>query len=264
MHRSVLTLLALLLLVGCKSMTPGQMEWVQTTSPEPHAGNVYLIRGFIGIWSYGVDHIGQKINAAGVRAKVFQEDQWGTLANTIIERYKSDPNHEPLVIIGHSYGADDAIKLAKRLQEHNLSIDLVITLDPVTPPTVPSNIRLCYNIYQPSLLDKLPFFRGVALGTDAPSQTNLQNVNIRGERTDLLESNTDHFNIEKNEKIHAEIVKKVMEFCPPRQAWLAQRSLKNATTGALPRVVTPVGNAPAQPVKLQPVGAATVAPNGNQ
>src|SRR5438045_6473064 len=173
---------------GCSSMKPGDIARVQPVSDQPYAGNVYLLRGFIGIWSYGINDIGKKIAASGIRASIYQEDQWGLLCDAIIHRYKDNPSHEPLVIIGHSYGADDSIKLAKKLREHNITIDLVITLDPVTPPKVPTNIRLCYNIYQPGLLDMLPFFRGVKLEAEDPH--NLQNVNIRGERRDLLEPGT--------------------------------------------------------------------------
>src|SRR6185436_10307224 len=204
---------------GCSAMTPGDVSRVQPTSDQPYAGNVYLLRGFIGIWSFGVNDITKKINESGVRASVYQENQWEEVCSAIIAKYQDNPNHEPLIVIGHSYGADDALKMAKRLQQHNITIDLVITLDPVTPPKVPANIGLCYNIYQPSALDMLPFFRGVKL--EAEAEGNLQNVNIRGERRDLLEPGTDHFNIEKNKLIHAEIVKKVKEFCPPRAAWAA-------------------------------------------
>jgi pimeloyl-ACP methyl ester carboxylesterase len=223
---SRLTIFSLILFasVGCKSMTPGELDRVQPASDQPRAGNVYLLRGFIGIWSYGVDHLGRKIADSGVRASVFQEDQWSALANTIVERYRANPTPEPLVLIGHSYGADDTLRIAKVLQEHNIKIDLIITLDPVTPPQVPSNITLCYNIYQPSLLDSLPFFRGVALETESPNTANLVNVNIRADRTDLLEPGTDHFNIEKNELIHAEVVRKVHEFCPPRDLWATRRT----------------------------------------
>ena len=208
-----------LLAAGCSAMTPGDVNQVEATSDQPNAGNVYLLRGFIGIWSFGINDITKKINDSGVRANVYQENQWDEVCNAIIAKYQNNPNHEPLVVIGHSYGADDALKMAKKLQQHNITIDLVITLDPVTPPKVPTNIRLCYNIYQPSALDMLPFFRGVPL--EAEETGNLQNVNIRGDRRDLLEPNTDHFNIEKNTLIHAEIVKKVKEFCPPRAAWAA-------------------------------------------
>ena len=245
MRASCAYLLLLLVagLSGCKSMTPGNLGRVQPRSDRPLAGNVYLLRGFIGIWSYGVDHLGEKISAAGVRASVYQEDQWSKLADAIIEKYKAERDHEPLVLIGHSYGADDTLRIAKRLEEHEITIDLIITLDPVTPPQVPKNVRLCYNIYQPSLLDAMPFFRGVALNVEQEGQTNLQNVNIRAERRDLLEPGTDHFNIEKNERIHAEVVRKVQEFCPPRGTWLAE--------GRRIRYASPVGSPPANPAGMQ-------------
>ena len=213
------------LLAGCSAMTPGDVNRVQASSDQPYAGNVYLLRGFIGIWSYGINDIGKKIADYGIRASIYQENQWDEVCDAIIQKYQNNPNHEPLVIIGHYYGADDALKMAKKLQQHNITIDLVVTLDPVTPPKVPSNIRLCYNIYQPSALDMLPFFRGVKL--EAENVGNLHNVNIRADRRDLLETNTDHFNIEKNKLIHNEIVKKVKEFCPPRAAWVAAHQKQN-------------------------------------
>jgi len=219
----VFAALALAFVGGCKSMTPGQLERVQPYSNHPLVGNVYLLRGFIGIWSYGIDHLGQRVDEAGIRSSVYQEDQWTQLADAIIKRYENATDHEPLVLIGHSYGADDTLRIAKRLEEHHMSVDLIITLDPVTPPKVPANVRLCYNIYQPSLLDKLPFFRGVPLETEMADGSNLQNVNIRKDRRDLLNDDTDHFNIEKNQKIHAEVVKKLKEICLPRPLWLAQR-----------------------------------------
>jgi hypothetical protein len=249
--RILILFLPLLAGVGCQSMTPGQLDWIQVDSDRPNAGNVYLLRGFIGIWSYGVDHIGEKINEAGVRASVFQEDQWGSVSDAIIERYGNAPQREPLVLIGHSYGADDVLRIAKHLQEHNITIDLVITLDPVTPPQVPPNIGLCYNIYQPNALDMFPFFRGIALETEDPSQKNLQNVNIRTDRTDLLEPGTDHFNIEKNERIHAEIVAKVKEFCPPREVWTARTRAGGISARQGSR-------APLSPAPAAPIGGGTV------
>ena len=43
------------------------------------------------------------------------------------------------------------------------------------------------------------------------AKTQLYNLNIRKERTDLLEWDTNHVNIDKNTKIHADIVKKANE-----------------------------------------------------
>lgn len=256
---------ALALGAGCKSMTPGYLGAVQPHSDRPRAGNVYLLRGFIGIWSYGVDHLGRKVNEAGVRAHVYQEDQWGRLTDAIIERYRDAPDPEPLVLIGHSYGADDTIKIARRLQDHGIDVDLIVTLDPVTPPKVPSNVRLVYNIYQPSLLDKLPFFRGVKLDPESSGQRNLVNVNIRAERKDLLEPDTDHFNIEKNERIHAEVVSKVLEFCPPREQWAARRALAAPSASAGQPVAgdqgTLLDDRPAPPGQDRSPPAASVVPS---
>lgn len=68
-------------------MKPGSMADVRPLSDRPHAGNVYLLRGFIGIFSTGIDHLGEEINAAGVRAMVYQDDQWRTLADAIATSY---------------------------------------------------------------------------------------------------------------------------------------------------------------------------------
>jgi pimeloyl-ACP methyl ester carboxylesterase len=226
---------------GCSSMKPGRVADVQPYSDKPLAGNAYLLRGFLGIWSTGIDNLGQKIEANGIRAEVYQEKQWRALCAEIVEKYKEAADPEPLVLIGHSYGADDALKIAKELQEHKIKVDLIVTLDPVTPPAVPTNVRLCYNLYQSNLLDGLPFFRGVPLEPASREARNLVNVNLRTKRRDLLESDTDHFNIEKNPKVHQEVVAKLREVCPPRAVWAAIRN----------RPLPPVAATPAAPVAAQ-------------
>lgn len=225
-HAAILLLLGLCIpgVGGCKSMTPGDLQAVQPYSNKPLAGNAYLLRGFLGIWSTGIDNLGRKIEASGIRAHVYQEDQWRELCAEIIRKYRNVPDPEPLVLIGHSYGADDALKIARELQKHRINVDLIVTLDPVTPPDVPTNVRLCYNIYQSNLLDGLPFFRGVPLEPASSRARNLVNVNLRTKRRDLLEPDTDHFNIEKNPKVHREVVARLREACPPRAVWASVRN----------------------------------------
>src|SRR5438552_15891752 len=100
-------LLATLLLTGCQYLAPGKLSNVQSTSLHPRAGNVYLIRGWIGVFSAGIDSIGEKLTDNGVRAVVYQDDQWRSLAHRIAKEYQGRNSAEPLVLIGHSYGADD-------------------------------------------------------------------------------------------------------------------------------------------------------------
>jgi pimeloyl-ACP methyl ester carboxylesterase len=226
-HRFILVLLGLsLLLSGCSSMKRGELAQVQPLSTDPRAGNVYLLRGFIGIFSTGIDQLGEQINQQGVHAMVFQDDQWSSLAKTIKQNYANHPIAEPIILIGHSYGADDVLRIARKLDDANIKIALLITLDPVTPPKVPKNISFCYNLYQSNgVFDTMPWLRGIPLTPEKNIPGQLVNANIRTDRTDLLEPGLDHFNIEKKQKIHQEVIAKVLAVCPPRQAWAAAHGM---------------------------------------
>jgi hypothetical protein len=231
---------AALLLAGCSAMTPGPMTAVQPVSTAPRAGNVYLVRGWIGIFSTGIDALGQKVTAAGLHGQVFQEDQWRTLAATIADKYRTVRAPEPLVLVGHSYGADDIVRIARELESHDIPVDLLVTIDPTTPPRVPKNVRLCYNLYQSNLLDAMPFLRGIPLEADPGFTGKLQNINIRTDRPDLVDGKVDHFNIEKKETIHRETLKQILAICPPREQWTAARPPRLApmTTVAQVRTVS--------------------------
>src|SRR3954469_17194560 len=111
MARTPLVLLcAMICQIGCASTEPGDVSSVALPSGAmSRAGNVYLLRGFIGIFSAGIDRLGSEIKSAGVRATVFQDDKWALVCRAFARREVMSRYHEPLVLIGHSYGADDAI-----------------------------------------------------------------------------------------------------------------------------------------------------------
>jgi hypothetical protein len=222
---------------GCfstiSSMEPGKTEWVQPTSDKPRVGNAYLFRGLIGLFSGGIDAMTMKINEAGIRAHVFQEDQHILIGQVVADVYaKSKGNHEPIVLIGHSLGADDAIKVARELDKVNVDVDLLICIDATRPPKVPKNVRVCYNYYQPSVFDGTGILRGIALETEPGFHGQLHNMNVRAEYQHLLEWDTNHVNIDKNTKIHADVIAKMYPVCVPRQQWVASRTpvLAGSTT----------------------------------
>jgi pimeloyl-ACP methyl ester carboxylesterase len=220
---------AVLVAAGCSSTRPGDLKAVQAASGQIRAGNVYLLRGWIGIFSEGIDDLTGKINQIGASADVFQDDQWHALAGEIRERYKSADYAEPLVLIGHSYGADDAIRIARELGEAGIAVDLLITLDPVTPPRVPGNVRICRNLYESNgVMDTMPVLRGVAIEAAPHFHGDLTNIDIRRDRTDLLEADTNHFNIEKNSKVHDLVLEEIRVVCPLRDDWLAMRAWPQA------------------------------------
>jgi hypothetical protein len=244
--RFPILILAIFALAGCSAMTPGRVDAIAPVSTAPRVGNVYLLRGFIGVFSTGIDHLGTEVNAAGVHGEVFQDDQWSDLANAIAVKYHGHPGAEPLVLIGHSYGADDVVNIARKLETAGVPVSLLVTLDPVTPQPVPKNVRLCVNLYQSNgIWDNLPWLRGIPLQQEAGATGKLYNANIRTDRPDLLDPDVNHFNIEKKQKIHDEVLKLLLAICPPRQDWTTAQAGKSPEV-SLARPIPPV--TPATPV----------------
>lgn len=225
--------------VGCKGLENGKMEWVQPTSDARHAGNVYLIRGLIGVFSTGMDDLGDKLILQGVRAKVYQDTQHSELADQIVREYKGASNPEPLVLIGHSYGADDVVRVSNVLNEHGIKVDLLITVDATIPPQVPANVVTCYNYFQSNATDVIPMFRGIPLQHAPGANGTLMNIDLRKDRTDLLEKGTNHINIDKNPLLHNVVIKEVLDVCPTRDVWVASHGASQQPARQAAGVVGP-------------------------
>lgn len=228
---------------GVSAMTPGKMEWIKTESDAPRAGNAYLIRGFIGFFSAGIDSLEVKIDQAGIRANIFQQDQRLKIAEQLCKTYKGKTNREPLILIGHSLGADDAIMCARELEKVGVEVDMLITLDPTRPPQVPKNVKVVYNYYQPSIWDGTGILRGIALTADPGFKGKLYNMNVRTDYKHLLEWDTNHVNIDKNQKIHADAIQKMLTICPPRDQWVKSRGMVASSTTRPVNAVTAGGDA---------------------
>lgn len=210
--RYLLPVLLLVMSVSCHSLPPGSMDSVHPTSDGPRKGNVYLLRGWQDVYSAGIDRLAIRLRQNGLRAQAYRAAQWHELAETIARRYRNVPSAEPLVLIGFSYGADDALLVAQYLDRSGQSVELIVTIDPVTPPSVPDNVRLCYNYFQTNgIWDALPWLRGIPLKSSG--RTQLINIDIRRQRPDLLERDTSHATIAANPKLHAAIIQQVLSVC---------------------------------------------------
>ena len=194
------------LAAGCCRLPAGRTDAV-TLSPSRRVGRAFLVRGYLDWYSAGIDRLAAELAADGVPDASFREEQWGDLADGLLAR----PNLPgPLVLIGFSYGADDVILIARRLAEHGRTVDLLVTIDPVTPAEVPANVRRCVNFYEPDWpWDMLPFLRGVPVN----GRGVVENVNVR-ERPDLVEPGTSHATVAANRNVHRAIAGLVRETCP--------------------------------------------------
>ena len=203
-------LLGLLLLAGCMTLSTTQES--HSVSPPEFAGKVYLFRDVSGTLSFGMDTIAKQLTTIGLANEVTFHPHWRFLAGRLAKERETLPG--PLVLVGHSYGADAALRLARKLDERNIPVDLVVTIDPVTPPHVPKNVRRACNIYRAGgILDAVPILRGVALVADGLAQNaDLENINVQ-ERPELNFPGLNHANIDDNPIIQQEVIRQILKCC---------------------------------------------------
>ena len=161
-------------------------------------GSIYLMRGLANVFSLGLDTLNDKLHARGVDSIVLNYAGWLSVAQQIEERYKTDGNALPVVLMGHSFGADATLRLSAELAKHNIPVALVIEFDVVNKIKVPANVRHVVNFYESNgngrALEGAPGFRG-----------RLQNIDVS--KTDPT---VGHLNIEKNDHLHARAIAEVL------------------------------------------------------
>ncbi len=201
---------AVLALSGCMTLSAKQES--TSLSPPEFAGKVYLFRDVSGTLSFGMDAMAKQLSTIGLANEVEFHPRWRFLAARIAK--ERDTLQGPLILVGHSYGADAALCLARKLEERGVPVDLVVTIDPVAPPRVPKNVRRAFNIYRDNgVFDFVPILRGVPLAADLDSQNvELENINVQ-ERPDLNFPGLTHANIDDNPIIRQEAIRQILKCC---------------------------------------------------
>jgi thioesterase domain-containing protein len=64
---------------------------------------------------------------------------WKTTVSNIIKWHASGESG-PLVLVGHSQGANNVIDMARLLQRENIPVDLLVTLAPAMQDPIPGNV----------------------------------------------------------------------------------------------------------------------------
>jgi len=164
-----------------------------TATPRNTGTHVYLLRGFMDIFSTGMDDLGVKLNRSGIRASVHGHAEFPSLADAIIERHRQGVR-ESVVIIGHSLGANACFEMAEQLGRAGITVPLIIAYDPTAPMTVSGNVTRVVNFYSSTNGWGSPIMRGAGFrGT-------LSNVDLsrRGE--------IGHTDIDKSPALHAQSI----------------------------------------------------------
>jgi LysM repeat protein len=148
-------------------------------------GHMYLLRGLTTIYSFGIDQLAAKINHRGVTATVYGLSDSSAITSDIIRKYKSGEDRGPVMLLGHSSGADYAIAIAERLREAGVPVALAFGFDPTRiADAVPANVELFINLYQGANLigggevQPAPDFRGRLIEVDLREHTEIVHITL--------------------------------------------------------------------------------------
>jgi hypothetical protein len=152
---------------------------------------VYLLRGWFGVFSTGMDAIAETLQSKGINAQALGHLEWKSTASKIVSERASGKTG-PIVLVGHSQGGNNVIDIARELETHKVRVDLLITLAPFQQDPVPANVVRALNYYQAGGW-------GSPLTADPGFAGELANI-------DVGDTGTFHVNIDKNARVQAEIV----------------------------------------------------------
>jgi hypothetical protein len=188
--------------------------------------HVYLFRGLADVFSTGMDDLADEINKRGVYATSHSHTDWKPLADKAAADYKAG-KEGPIILIGHSLGADAVMEMADYLGDKGVPVALAVPFDATQSFPAPGNVARVLNFTQRDYAHMRPGpgFRGSLVNVDLSSDPNI-----------------DHLNIDKAPRLHARVIAEIVGIVGARN------------------LVPPVAAKPAAPKPSQPVGAETGAP----
>jgi hypothetical protein len=160
---------------------------------EPRA-HVYLLRGLMNIFSLGMDTLAEELTRHGVYATVYNHTQWQALADQAAARYKAG-QEGPIIIIGHSLGADAVMEMSAYLGQKGVPVALAVPFDGTQSFAASSNIQRVLNLTQRdyAYMRRGPGFKGTLVNLDVSSDPSI-----------------DHLNIDKSPRLHARVISEVL------------------------------------------------------
>jgi hypothetical protein len=181
---------------------------------QPRA-HVYLFRGLADVFSTGMDTLADELNNHGVYATSHNHADWQPLADKAAANYKAR-KEGPIILVGHSLGADAVMEMADYLGDKGVPVALAIPFDGTQSFPVPGNVSRVINFTQRdyAFMRPGPGFRG-----------SLSNVDLRAD------GDINHLNIDKSPELHARVIKEVLAIVGGRRI-AAPAPATPAATGA--------------------------------
>lgn len=185
---------------------PEQKPVVRRAKPAPRVvrdPQVYLFRGLANVFSLGMDDMSKELRAQGVQNEVLNHANWPRIAAEITAKYKADPKGtRPIILIGHSLGANAVLVMSQQLIRNGVPVDLVVTFDPTTSGPITPGVRRYLNLYQSN--------NGWSSALEVPAGAGKRVVNSDVRKRSDIKAQLSHFDIDKNRVLHQQVVSEIV------------------------------------------------------
>ena len=174
------------------------------TPSEVGPARVYLLRGLMNVFSLGMDDLAQKLQHEGIPASVRNHIEEAQIVEEIASRYRAG-DRRPIILIGHSLGADAVMMMSEQLGRLGVPVALVVLFDGTQPMAVSENVARVMNITQHVAITPGPGFHG-----------ELETIDESGD------ASVTHTTIDKSARLQAAVIDKIrMVLVQEEQAGLA-------------------------------------------
>jgi hypothetical protein len=176
-----------------------QPGFARAAPVHPHAPHthlrVYLLRGFLNVFSLGMDQLAAELRQRGIEAVVANHSMAGVYAAEAVRDCRAGVISS-IAIVGHSLGATAAVGMADQIGQAGVKVGMVVTVDPVSPAAAPANVRILKNFY---ISDGV----GKTVEAGAGFHGSLQNIDLRNE------PGTGHVAIASSVHVHQDVLRTI-------------------------------------------------------
>jgi len=166
----------------------------RAAQPQPRA-HAYVLRGLMNIFSLGMDSLAEELKRHDIDATVHSYGDWQTLADQAVANYKTG-KEAPIILIGHSYGADSVMEMAAYLGRKGVPVALVVPFDCTKSFAASDNVARVLNLTHGGTITYMrggPGFHGTLVNVDVSTDPDI-----------------DHITIDKSPRLHARVVAEVL------------------------------------------------------
>jgi hypothetical protein len=138
---------------------------------------VYLLRGFLNVFSLGMDDLAAKLQDDGISATVMNHADADFVASRILTAYRAG-DHGPIVLIGHSLGADAIVDVADALARYNVPVALLVLYDGTAAHQIPANVASAINYTKHFMITPQFGSRGAISNVDLSGDAAIDHLSI--------------------------------------------------------------------------------------